>query len=239
MWQHDWPVPDNIGLVFTDRFGGISQAPYAELNLGAHVGDESAHVSHNRDLLVSRYQLPSAPVWLEQVHSTKVLSNPDNISVVAADGSFTNQAHTVCAVMTADCLPVVICNQEGTEVSAVHAGWRGLCEGIIENALQLFDSPANSLIAYLGPAIGPNTFEVGAEVRAAFIKHDPKANECFIASGDKYLADIYQLAAQRLQRFGVQQIFSANECTVSNPQFFSYRRQAQTGRQATLVWLKS
>ncbi|MBR9729429.1 peptidoglycan editing factor PgeF [Shewanella intestini] len=259
MWQHEWPVPENVGLAFTDRFNGVSRAPFSSLNVGTHVGDDINLVAQNRQLLVKQLALPAEPIWLEQVHSTIVLNNPQPKTLpFTADGSYTNQAHIVCTVMTADCLPVVICNKAGTEVAAVHAGWRGLCHGIIEQALQMFNASPSQLMAYLGPAIGPQQFEVGAEVRQAFIDKQPQAQVCFrpvTASNhtsfnhslesspsllpQKYLANIYQLAQQRLTAMGVNDIYSSDECTVSNLDFFSYRREQQTGRQATLVWLKS
>ncbi|QBF83683.1 peptidoglycan editing factor PgeF [Shewanella maritima] len=243
MWQTNWPVPANVGVAFTDRHGGVSETPFDSLNLGDHVGDAPTKVEHNRQLVTSMLELPAKPVWLKQVHGTHVLENPALPSCsskpIEADACYANRSGIVCAVMTADCLPVVLCDEQGSEVAAIHAGWRGLCDGIIEQTTHKFAADYQNLIAYLGPAIGPKKFEVGAEVKQAFVAHNANAANCFTASGDKYLANIYQLAEQRLSALGINTIYSSDECTVSNTDFFSYRREKQTGRQATLVWLKS
>ena len=236
MFKHDWPVPNNVNIAFTDRHGGVSLLPFDSLNLGLHVGDDEKKVLANRALLKQQLQLTCEPFWLEQVHGTHVI-DLKSVNTNIADGSYSDEAGKVCVVMTADCLPVLICNKAGTQVAALHAGWRGLCDGVIEAGVSKFDSPAKELIAYLGPAIGPDTFEVGAEVRQAFIDKEPKASQFFKPAGDKYLADIFGLAKQRLAAFGVAEVYSANECTVSNLNYFSYRRDRQTGRQASLIWL--
>lgn len=257
MLNHDWPVPDNVAIAMTDRHGGVSLAPYDSLNLGLHVGDIPQQVLVNRGLLAQQLQLATEPVWLEQVHGTRVIDLADiapinltqdaqsecvalqNTPPLVADASYTDLAGRVCVVMTADCLPVLLCNQQGTEVAAAHAGWRGLCDGVIEASVAKFASKPSELIAYLGPAIGPRAFEVGAEVRAAFMAKDPNAENCFIARGDKYLADIIGLAKLRLRQLGITQIYSADICTVLNQDYFSYRRDKITGRMASLIWLKS
>ena len=236
MFKHDWPVPKNVNIAFTDRHHGISKPPFDSLNLGLHVGDIEKDVLANRALLKQQLQLSNEPFWLEQVHGTDVVDLKTANSNIA-DGSYTNIVGKVCAVMTADCLPVLICNKAGTEVAALHAGWRGLCHGILEAGVRQFSSPKNELYAYLGPAIGPDAFEVGAEVKQAFIVQDPNAVHFFKPSGDKYFADIYGLARQRLATVGIETIYSASECTVANTDFFSYRRDQQTGRQASLIWL--
>ncbi len=236
MFKHDWPVPKNVKIAFTDRHGGVSQSPFDSLNLGLHAGDNAKDVSANRALLRKELRLPGEPFWLEQVHGTDVI-NLKNADSNVADGSYTNQAGKVCVVMTADCLPVLICNKAGTEVAALHAGWRGLCNGIIEAGVSQFNSSPGELIAYSGPAIGSCAFEVGPEVKQAFTQRKAHAAQCFRPSGDKYLADIYGLAQQRLTALGIADVFSASECTVSNPDYFSYRRDRQTGRQASLIWL--
>lgn len=187
MLLHDWPVPDNVAIAMTDRHGGVSLAPYDSLNLGLHVGDAPQQVLANRGMLAKQLCLATEPVWLEQVHGTQVVDLVDIVPInlaqnaqsenvalqdsppLVADASYTDLAGRVCVVMTADCLPVLLCNQHGTEVAAAHAGWRGLCDGVIEASVAKFASKPSELIAYLGPAIGPETFEVGAEVRAAFM----------------------------------------------------------------------
>lgn len=257
MLIHDWPVPDNVAIAMTNRHGGVSLAPYDSLNLGLHVGDIPQQVLVNRGLLAQQLQLATDPVWLEQVHGTHVIDLADIKSVELApealaqqasisvshphiaDASYTNLVGRVCVVMTADCLPVLLCNKQGTEVASAHAGWRGLCDGVIEATVAHFSSKPSELIAYLGPAIGPTAFEVGAEVRDAFMARDPNAESCFIARGDKYLADIIGLAKLRLTKLGVSQVYSADICTVSNLDYFSYRRDKITGRMASLIWLKS
>nr|WP_275974581.1 peptidoglycan editing factor PgeF [Shewanella algicola] len=230
----------------TDRHGGCSLAPFDSLNLGLHVGDNPQHVLANRAALRQRLSLPAEPLWLEQVHGVDVvnmahlkLSDSTSLSPIKADASYSNKAGDVCAVMTADCLPVLLCNQQGTEVAAVHAGWRGLCAGVIEQAVELFDSATTELMAYLGPAIGPQAFEVGAEVHDAFMQKHPQAAQYFIPHHNKYLADLPGLASLRLAKMGVSQVFNANVCTFTDPDYFSYRRDQQTGRMASLIWLKS
>ncbi|MCH1929810.1 peptidoglycan editing factor PgeF [Shewanella sp. A25] len=275
MLLHDWPFPANVGIAMTDRHGGglgvghcgVSVAPYDSLNLGLHVGDDAEQVYTNRGLLAKALQLPTEPVWLEQVHGTEVIdlaniaaiplvhteSAKQNASLEAihtlnansapvADASYSNLAGRVCVVMTADCLPVLLCNQQGTEVAAAHAGWRGLCDGVIEAAASRFVSKPSDLIAYLGPTIGPTKFEVGSEVRAAFMAKDENAEKCFTAqpeNSDKYLADIIGLAKLRLAKLGITQVYSADICTVTSPDYFSYRRDKITGRMASLIWLMS
>lgn len=244
MFHHDWPVPANVGIAMTNRHGGVSVHPYDSLNLGLHVGDAPELVMANRELLCKQLALTAEPVWLEQVHGTHVL-NLDALSLAPAvdtqiaDASYSRTASQVCAIMTADCLPVLLCNQAGTEVAAAHAGWRGLCDGVIEATAAQFSSPMDELIAYLGPAIGPQKFEVGVEVQQAFCTLHPQAAVCFIPSGNKYLADIIGLAKLRLSLLGINHIYSADICTVSDTDYFSYRRDKVTGRMASLIWLKS
>lgn len=249
MLKPDWPLPNNVAIAFTDRHGGCSLPPFDSLNLGLHVGDDPLRVKANRDKLVSVLNLPSEPLWLEQVHGVEVVSFSDtdqipknDQQVPIADGSYANQYGQVCAVMTADCLPILLCDKQGQQVAAVHAGWRGLCAGIIEQAVKRFSVPASELIACLGPTIGPSMFEVGSEVKSAFVAQQLTASNCFIAQAgadDKYLADIVGLAKLRLARLGVSCIYSVDQCTMSNHDYFSYRRDKQTGRMASLIWLKS
>lgn len=262
----DWLIPQGVQLAFTNRNGGVSQAPYSSLNLGLHVGDDAGCVLKNRDILFDKLGLKSQPVWLNQVHGIEVLEvheiscnvltafSPATDSthadthadtqvdvqtdVIDADASYSRVPGAVCVVMTADCLPVLFASKDGREVAAAHAGWRGLCDGVLEATLAKFESPTTEIYAYLGPAIGPKAFEVGAEVRAAFIAQDADAESCFEdIGGGKYLADIFALARQRLGRAGIKHCFGDNICTYSNPaDYFSYRRDRVTGRMAALIW---
>ncbi|MBJ9205263.1 polyphenol oxidase [Citrobacter sp. FDAARGOS_156] len=234
-----WPIPQGVAACSSTRIGGVSLSPYDSLNLGAHCGDNPEHVEENRKRLFAAGNLPSKPVWLEQVHGKDVLklSGGPYLSK-RADASYSNTPGTVCAVMTADCLPVLFCNRAGTEVAAAHAGWRGLCEGVLEETVACFGDKPENIIAWLGPAIGPDAFEVGAEVREAFMAKDLQADIAFVPRGEKYLADIYQLARQRLANVGVENVYGGDHCTFSESgTFFSYRRDNTTGRMASFIWL--
>lgn len=235
-----WPLPESVGACSTTRKGGISLPPYDALNLGAHCGDNPQHVAENRRLLSVAANLPAPPVWLEQVHGNAVLRLDDEPFLTKrADAAYSHTPGKVCAVMTADCLPVLFCNTAGTEVAAAHAGWRGLCAGVLEQTVACFQDKPENITAWLGPAIGPAAFEVGPEVREAFISVDKKAASAFRAFGEKYYADIYLLARQRLENVGVTQVYGGDRCTWSEPaDFFSYRRESITGRQASFIWLK-
>ncbi|KKC98016.1 peptidoglycan editing factor PgeF [Photobacterium halotolerans] len=240
MWiTPDWPAPENVKAISTTRSGGISLGPYAGLNLGDHVGDEPAAVAHNRQWLQQQLGLVHAPAWLSQTHSTRVLDLHEPLTQIPnADASVTRETGIACTVMTADCLPVLLCDRQGTQVGAVHAGWRGLADGILEETVRTFSAEVDQILAWLGPAIGPAAFEVGGEVRAQFLADDPAAEAAFQPKGEKWLADLYQLARLRLQRQGVTQIFGGTECTYADPaRFYSYRRDGVTGRQASLIWL--
>lgn len=235
-----WAVPVGIEACSTTRQGGFSHAPWDSLNLGAHVGDAPESVQANREHLAVLAGMPSQPVWLDQVHGTDVLqltaTTPHSLR---ADAAYTRQRGVVCAVMTADCLPVLFASRDGKEVAAAHAGWRGLCAGVLEATLNAFISPPEEVIAWLGPAIGPAAFEVGPEVREAFLAVDPDDYVAFRPVGDKYFADIWQLAKGRLRRQGLRHITGGGLCTYSEPeQFFSYRREPATGRMASLIWLR-
>ena len=223
----------------TTRVGGVSHAPYDSFNLAIHVGDDPAAVRENRARLRTALVLPAEPLWLKQVHGVAVVDAARAGIEPEADGAFAAQPGTVCAVLTADCLPVLLCNRAGTKVAALHAGWRGLAGGVIEAGVQALGVPGNELLAWLGPAIGPEAFEVGPEVRTAFIQQDAQAAQAFRTARDgKYLADIYLLARQRLQRLGVAAVYGGGFCTVTDgARFFSYRRDGATGRMASLIWL--
>lgn len=236
----DWPQPENIGACSTLREGGISLPPYHSLNLGTHVGDELSRVEENRRRLCQEAQLPEMPLWLEQVHGTHVVTlNTEKNNEVEGDALYTATEKKVCAIMTADCLPVLFTTRDGTEIGAAHGGWRGLCHGVLQNTLAQFKAPKHQIMAWLGPAIGPNAFEVGAEVRLAFIEKNKAFDPVFIPHNGKYLANIYMLARIILQENGVTQIYGGDFCTVTEKsRFFSYRREQITGRMASLIWIK-
>lgn len=236
----DWPAPANVGACSTLRGGGTSLAPWDAFNLGGHVGDDPAHVAANRQSLVTRAELPAMPRWLDQVHGIDVVRLPSaQAEPLRADACITRETGVVCAIMTADCLPVLFCSDDGREVAAAHAGWRGLCAGVLENTLAQFASPANQIHAWLGPAIGPDAFEVGGEVRDAFMAKDARAQQAFRPAGAKYFADIWLLAQQRLQAAGVKSVSLTRRCTFhENGEFFSFRRDGTTGRMASLIWLR-
>lgn len=257
--EPQWPAPASVRALFTTRQGGVSAAPYDSLNLGSHVGDDPVAVAHNRTLL--RQHLGLAPNYLEQVHGTTVLPLSGALAEVAcADGASTAQPGVVCTVMVADCLPILLSDRQGRWVAALHAGWRGLLGqegvGVVEQGVAAFcgqkqalalDLPAHAatdLIAWLGPCIGPQAFEVGAEVREAFVAVDAGAALCFqpLPQG-KWLADLPALARRRLQAAGVHAVYgndgSLPWCTVSNPsRFFSHRRDRISGRMAACIWIE-
>ena len=237
----DWPVPARVRCLVTTRNGGASQGAYSSLNLGYHVGDDAQVVADNRATLCGDAGIQ--PVWLNQVHGTQVIDSA-RVSVTdqppEADGAFSRQAGIACVVMTADCLPVLFCDDAGTVVAVAHAGWRGLLAGVLEQTIEAMDVPGKNLMAYLGPAIGPQAFEVGDEVRTAFVVKGEHASSAFRQSvPGKWLADIYLLARQRLAGHGVERIYGGTFCTVNEAdRFFSYRRDGQTGRMASMIWLE-
>ncbi|MBC3365071.1 peptidoglycan editing factor PgeF [Pseudomonas sp. SWRI154] len=233
----DWPAPAWVKACVTTREGGVSLAPFDSLNLGDHVGDDPTAVAENRRRLTDRFAM--RPAWLQQVHGTDVVE-ADPVQVVTADASWTATPGIACTSMTADCLPVLFCNRAGTRVAAAHAGWRGLANGVLEATLDCLEGPADEILAWLGPAIGPQAFEVGPEVREAFIAHLPEAEQAFTPSHNagKFLADIYALARLRLAVRGVTAVYGGGLCTVTDPRFFSYRRNSRTGRFASLIWLE-
>ncbi|MFD0930035.1 peptidoglycan editing factor PgeF [Methylophilus glucosoxydans] len=233
----DWPAPACVKALQTTRLGGVSQGSYASLNLGDHVKDLPQHVAANRQLL-SPY-LPSEPVWLNQVHGVRVIDAALSSCLESADASFSTRKQVVCVTMTADCLPVLLCDQAGSVVAAVHAGWRSLCDGVIEATVKAMPVEPATLMAWLGPAIGPQAFEVGSEVRAQFMAQDAQAEHAFQAHGEKWLGDLYAIARQRLSRLGVTQVYGGGRCTYGEPEtFFSFRRDGDTGRMASLIWLE-
>ncbi len=254
----DWPAPARVRSLLTTRHGGVSRGVYASLNLGDHVGDEAQAVAENRARVAAK--LPATPKWLQQVHGTTVLDASalagTALEPPKADAIFSRRPDDVCVVMTADCLPVLLCDQSGSVVAAVHAGWRGLQAGVLERTVATMACPSARLLAYLGPAIGPEAFEVGDEVRDAFLAASDEALIAFKSlnrrentpceahpngserSSGKWLANIYLLARQRLAHLGIEKVYGGDYCTVRDPQrFFSYRRDGVTGRMAAFIWL--
>ncbi len=237
----EWPAPEHVHALTTTRVGGVSLPPYDSLNLGDHVGDNPQHVLENRQRLARAFSFPAEPRWLKQVHGVAACcANRTGQGSREADASFTREPGVVCAVLTADCLPVLLCDRTGQQVAAIHAGWRGLLAGVIESTLAQMVGDAGSFMAWLGPAIGPGAFEVGDEVRHAFIGHDAKAQQAFTPSpAGRWLADIYRLARQRLTAAGVSEVYGGGYCTYSDSgRFYSYRRDGTTGRMATLIWME-
>ncbi len=237
----DWPVPRGVRAVSTTRGGGVSEPPYDSLNLGTHVGDDERAVTENRARLCRSLDLPGSPRWLRQVHGRCAVSATQAPPDCIADASYTDRPGVVCAVLTADCLPVLLCDSRGRRVGAAHAGWRGLAAGVLEQTVAAMELDRDALV-WLGPAIGPERFEIGAEVRQAFLAHDAGAGLAFrhVAEG-RWRADLYQLARRRLARCGITRIYGGHWCTAGDAQrFFSYRRDgATTGRMGTLIWLDS
>lgn len=233
----DWPAPARVKACVTTRAGGVSLAPFDSLNLGNHVDDDPVAVAENRRRLTDHFAI--RPAWLQQVHGVVVVE-ADPAQVATADASWTATPGVACTAMTADCLPVLFCNRAGTRVAAAHAGWRGLANGVLEATLDSLQVPPGEILAWLGPAIGPQAFEVGPEVREAFVAQLPHATQAFVASHNagKYMADIYALARLRLAARGVTAVYGGGLCTVTDPRFFSYRRNSRTGRFASLIWIE-
>jgi len=232
--EADWPAPVVAGT--TLRQGGVSDGPYASLNLGDHVDDDPQHVGENRRRFVAECRLPSEPRWLQQVHSARVeIERP----VSEADALVSREPGAVCVVLTADCLPVLFASADGSEVAAAHAGWRGLCAGVLENVVSALRTDPGELVAWLGPAISQPAFEVGTEVRDQFVGRDPAAAACFEANErGRFQADLYALARLRLLGAGLSRIYGGDRCTYrESDAFFSYRRDGQCGRMASFVYL--
>ena len=243
-----WLAPDwastvpSVRVLSTLRRGGCSVGAYASLNLAQHVGDDADAVRANRERLASAAELPDEPLWLEQVHGTDIVIHDGSHApgpAPRADASVTFQAGRVCVVMTADCLPVVFTDRAGTRVGVAHGGWRGLAAGVLEATIAALDIDPGELLAWMGPAIGPEAFEVGGEVRAAFIERDAAHVAAFAANAaGRYMADIYALARIALLGAGLRHVSGGGMCTSSDPQnYFSYRRDQVTGRMATLAWI--
>ena len=237
----NWPAPSHIKSMQTLRGCGKSEGKYESFNLATHVNDDTDSVNSNRDFL--NQFLPSAPHWLNQTHSVDVIELPS--LKFNADASYTKEKNIVCAVQTADCLPLLVTNKKGTIVAAIHAGWRSLLNGVIENTIHKMNMPPHELLVWLGPAISQKHFEVGADVKNNFCEKDQEAEKAFRAISDqKWLADIYHLAKMRLKASGVTEIYGGSVtddyCTFANEaDYFSYRRDGETGRMASLIWIES
>jgi YfiH family protein len=233
----EWPAPPGVHVATTTRRGGMSRGPYASLNLGAHVGDDPGHVARNRALV--RARLPGDPYWLEQVHGTAVAEPGRDLGVPLADAAVTRSPGVVLAAMTADCLPVAFAVEDGSAIAIAHAGWRGLAAGVLEATVARLAVAPERLLAHLGPAIGAAWYEVGDEVREAFVARDPQASAAFHAAGPaKWYADLYALARRRLAALGLVRVHGGEHCTFTDhARFFSFRRDGVTGRMATLVWI--
>ena len=236
--EPEWKLP-GVRVLSTLRPGGVSRGPYSGLNLALHVGDDAAQVVENRRLLRQAAGLPAEPLWLEQVHGCEVVVHRGPGPAPRADAAVAFEAGQVCAVMTADCLPVVFADVEGGCVGVAHAGWRGLASGVLEATLVALAVPPGQLVAWLGPAISQAAFEVGSEVRAAFLQRSADFAPCFLPNERGRLqADIYGLARRELARLGIGRVSGGGQCTYGEPErFYSYRREATTGRMATLAWL--
>jgi len=232
----DWPAPVNVHAAVTLRSGGVSLPPFDSLNPALHVGDDPAAVEKNRRFIKQALKLPSEPFWLQQIHSNRAVEAISTGLIPEADASFTSQPQVVCVVMTADCLPVLLCDRQGQYVAAIHAGWRGLLSGIIENTLAAL--PKREWLVWLGPAIGPDSFEVGKDVREAFLQKSSVFSAGFRPGRpDKWLADIYELAKVQCSELHIDKIYGGGFCTVKDAQrFYSYRRDKHTGRMAALIW---
>jgi len=240
----DWPAPKAVQAAFTLRSGGVSAPPYDSLNVGAHVGDEAAAVAENRRRVCAHLKLPSEPLWLEQVHGIDVLDldaarSAASAAAPTADAAIARGAGSVCVMQVADCMPVLFASRDGSAVAAAHAGWRGLAGGVLEATVARLGVAPAKLLAWLGPAIGPRHFEVGGEVRAAFLQHDAGAAEAFHGNArGRWQCDLGALARRRLGALGVSAVFGGAWCTYADPaRFFSYRRDGQCGRMAALIWL--
>lgn len=232
-----WPAPKNILALSTTREGGVSTGAYDSFNLAHHVGDDPAHVKKNRARLQSFLPFENTPCWLSQVHGCEVVQADKVIETTEADASVTTKRRTACVIMTADCLPILLTTKTGSGVAAIHGGWRSLAAGIIENTVRALSCPPNEILAWLGPAISQAAFEVGPEVREIFLAKNPETQKAFQPNTNaRWQANLHELARLTLQNLGIHDIYADPHCTHQNPtHFFSYRRDQQTGRMATLI----
>jgi len=235
----DWPAPARVRAFVTTREGGMSAGEYASLNLGTKSGDDPARVAANRQAVQAH--LPSLPCWLTQVHGTAVanLDRAGEGESVVADAAVTSVARRVAVVLTADCLPVFLCREDGSRIGVAHAGWRGLAAGVLENVVSSLGSDPSRVLAWLGPAIGPRAYEVGSEVREAFASSHGEAASAFASRGEeKHMADLYALARLRLAKAGVESVSGGSFCTYTEQErFFSYRRERKSGRMGAFIWI--
>lgn len=236
----DWPKPlKRIHAFTTTRIGGFSNHPFDSFNLGCHVGDDKEKVQANRALLRQRYQLPQKPLWLQQTHSNQVVQADQIQGISRADAAFTAAPNTICAVLTADCIPILITNQYETEVAAIHVGWKGMVQGIIENTLHAMSSLTQQLFAWIGPAISANAYIVKSDVKDVLIKTIPQSNQAIkpVQKGS-WQVNLPSIATLKLKTAGVRHVSCSGHCTLSNKKlFYSYRRDGMTGRMATLIWI--
>lgn len=236
----DWPAPARVRAFVTTRAGGVSAGEFASLNLGSHSGDDAANVARNR--LIVREHLPETPRWMAQVHGADVadLDRLAEDEAVTADAATASVAGRVGAVLTADCMPLLLCDEQGQRVGVAHAGWRGMAAGVIENTVCALGTEPAKVMAWMGPTIGPTAFEVGPEVREAFVTVDPRADAAFVQhKPGKYMADLYALARLRLQSAGVSRIHGGGFCTYREAdRFFSYRREQKSGRMGAFIWME-
>lgn len=233
----NWPAPKNISALSTTRYGGFSQSPYDSNNLGLHVGDHELHVQQNRQQLIELLDLPAEPVWLDQTHSTTCIRVEEDTNR-KADAAITRSPLHPLVILTADCLPITLCNRQGNEIAAIHAGWRGLFNGIVEHTIAKMDSKPGELLAWIGPAICHNCYEVGEEVYSSFTCKYPQSTLAFKPTHSKWLANLAQIAEIILNHQGVQSVYQSNLCTFElKNEFYSYRRASQTGRIGTFVWI--
>lgn len=237
--QPDWPAPANVHAFTTTRNGpGVSPLPYYRFNLGARCGDDADAVRRNRAALRTHYGLPGEPLWLHQVHGIDVVRDDGRRDEPMADASVTAETGSVLAVLTADCLPVLFCNQAGTEVAAAHAGWRGLAAGVLEETVAAMRSRGADIMAWLGPAAGAARYEIGEDVRQAFLRHDAGSEAAFTPTRPgHYLVDMPAIARRRLAAVGVSRVYGGEFCTLADIRFYSHRREQRTGRMASLIWL--
>ena len=237
----DWPAPDNVHAVATTRLGGVSEGSYTSLNLAYHVGEDTEMVTRNRNILITAAGLPAEPVWLLQMHGTTLVEADVVAGAVEADAAWTKTANLPCAILTADCLPVLLCDRDGEQVAAVHAGWRGLCSGVLDKTVEQFLAAgisADNILAWLGPAIGPEAYEVDAAVKNSFMARLPDCASSFSeVDAEHWHFNLYAAAREILVSLGVNQTFGGDFCTYSDDRFYSYRNQADCGRQASLIWL--
>jgi purine-nucleoside/S-methyl-5'-thioadenosine phosphorylase / adenosine deaminase len=237
----NWPAPARVRAFTTTRHGGVSSGVYASFNLAAHCGDEIARVTENRARLTTNFGAPRTVCWLNQVHGTHVVdADRDYATLPSADAALSRTPRRACAILTADCVPVLFCDRAGTMVGAAHCGWRGLAQGVLGELAQRMPTDAGNLIAWLGPGIGPARYEVGQDVRDALLRSLPAApvDRALSPSRGKWLADLYELARSQLHALGVAAVYGAGFCTYDDARFYSYRRDGATGRMATLIWLE-